>query len=138
MFIHDKYFKVINMNLQFLCASKIASYIRTKKLSLKQIDNIPKICKLVVLKFLSYYDLNSHKMRYENCMAEMEIMLCNDCDTEIVDGYMNYYDEIITLYFRDRIKCVNYYGNSNFSAYCNILSNKTWFNNRYYKNTLNV
>ena len=124
------------MDLSYLCALKVVEEIRNRRFNIKVLDLIPLNCKNQILKILSKYDKNSHQMKFNNCLAEIEILLCNDCDQEITDVYLYQYDELLTLYYNDRIKCIRSSSDNNYSLYCNILNNQTWLNNKYYQNKI--
>lgn len=124
------------MDLRYLCALKVVEEIRNRRFNIKVLDLIPLNCKNQILKILSKYDKNSHQMKYNNCLAEIEILLCNDCDQDIKDVYLYQYDELLTLYYNDRIKCIRSSSDNNYGLYCNILNNKTWLNNKYYQNVI--
>ena len=124
------------MDLRYLCALKVVEEIRNQRFNIKILNLLPNICKNQILKILSKYDKNLHQMKFNNCLAEIEILLCNDCDQEITDVYLYQYDELLTLYYNDRIKCIRSSSDNNYGLYCNILNNQTWLNNKYYRNTI--
>jgi hypothetical protein len=123
------------MSLQFLCASSAAFQIKNRKMNIKTLNILPLNCRCQVLKILSKLDKNIHRRKYNNCLVELEILLCFDTDTYVYNN-MNDYEEEIILYFSDRIKIIRGSVNGNYMLYYNILNNKTWLNNKFHQNIL--
>ena len=123
------------MSLQFLCASSAAFQIKNRRMNIKILNKLPLNCMCQVLEILFKLDKNKHRRKYNNCLAELEILLCNDTDTYVYNVIDDYEEEIV-LYFSDRIKIIRGSDNDNYLLYYNILNNQTWLNNKFHQNIL--
>lgn len=109
------------MNLQSIVIDQIIFLIQTKQLNLKHLSILPKILQNKIWNELNIYDKRWHSYTNEKCMAELLYKKCNDCDVEHYHVFQ-YPFYIITLYFKDSIKCINNYDPS-FIYYYQLLCN---------------
>ena len=107
------------MNLESLAIKQIIFYIHIKQIHLNHLNILPKILQNKVWNELNIYDKNWHSYTNEKCMAELLYKKCNDCD---VEHYHLHNYTIITLYFKDNIKCINNYDQS-FIYYYQLVNN---------------
>ena len=94
----------MNLKLEELVIEKIIFFIYTKQLSLKHLMVLPKHVQNKVFRELERHDKKCHNSDLHSCHAELLFKTCNDCDLENYD-HINY--SVITIYFKDHIRCIS-------------------------------
>ena len=89
--------------LEQLSIKNIIFFIYTKQLSLKHLKLLPKNVQHKVFRELELHDKVCHNSNLQSCHAELLFKTCYDCDIEDYD-YINY--SVITLYFKNHIRCI--------------------------------
>ena len=118
-----------NISLEDICVSSIVYKIRGDKMNLKILNILPRILKNKIFNKLSKFDKIRHNNKFQKCMAQLEINLCNDCDIEVY--YVDYFNhnEIISLYLpHEGFKTVSLNNDNSYGHYFNLLKEENnWF-----------
>lgn len=120
---------VNNISLEDICISSIVYKIRLDKWKIKIINTLPRILKNKILNKLNKFDKISHNNKFQKCIAQLEINLCNDCDIEVYHfGNFNY-NEIISIYLPyGGFKTVSLNNDNSYGHYFNLLKKtEQWF-----------
>ena len=92
------------MNLEELVIDKIVFFIYTKQLTFKNLMILPNHVQNKIYVELECHDKICHQTDLQSCLGELLFKICLDCDLEFYKD-INY--TVITMYFRNHIRCIN-------------------------------